>query len=59
MEKRRLADDRTAIQDAIDILTKLTDGHSVRMVHGVSTRQLTTARDELAKVLDGLGRYAQ
>ncbi|MGP0873239.1 hypothetical protein ACJ8QF_24050 [Serratia sp. CY81684] len=59
MEKRRLADDRTAIQDAIDILTKLTDGHSLRMVHGVSTRQLTAARDELAKVLAGLGHYAQ
>ncbi|CAI2030305.1 MULTISPECIES: hypothetical protein [Serratia] len=58
MEKRRIADDRTAIEEAIDILTKLTNGHSLRMVHGVSTRQIVAARDELAKVLAGLGNYA-
>lgn len=58
MEIRRAADERTAIQNAIDILTKLTSGHSLRLVHGVSTRQMIAVRDELERVLKERGSDA-
>ncbi|UAN65889.1 hypothetical protein [Serratia sp. JSRIV006] len=58
MEKRRIADDRSAIQNALDILTKLTAGHELRMVHGVATRQIAAARDELEQVLKGMANHA-
>lgn len=58
MAIRRAADERTAIQNAIDILTKLTSGHSLRLVHGVSTRQMIAVRDELERVLKERGSDA-
>lgn len=52
MVEHRLADERASIQSAIDLLTRLTSGHSLRLVHGVSTRELVAARDELLALLE-------
>ena len=54
MDKKRLADLRSPMQCAVDLLDQLTTGHQLRLVHGVSTREIIYIKNELQEQINRL-----
>lgn len=54
MDKRRLADLRTPMQCAVELMDRLTTGHQLRLVHGIPTREIIDIRNELQEQINKL-----